>query len=69
MPMTCPYCLRDNPDQALVCSACSRDIAIPETVAAERLDLIQKRDALRAELKRVEQDIAALRSKRSGRDH
>jgi hypothetical protein len=68
MPMTCPYCLRENPYQALVCDACSRDIAIPDAVAAERLDLIQKRDAISAELKRIEQEIAALHSKRSGRD-
>jgi hypothetical protein len=67
MPMTCPYCLRDNPDAALVCSVCSRDIAIPAAVAAERLELIQKRDLISAELKRVEHDIAELRDRRPGR--
>lgn len=50
MPMICPYCLRENPDQVLVCLTCSRDIAVPETLLAERDDLLEKRDAARKEL-------------------
>jgi hypothetical protein len=64
MALTCPYCLRENPDLALVCANCSRDIALPETLAAERLDLIAKRDAAKSELLRIRSEIAAIRAAR-----
>ena len=67
MPLLCPYCQRDNPDAALVCSVCSRDIAIPPAVAAERLDLLLKRDQISAELQLVENEISQLRGKRPRR--
>lgn len=65
MALTCPYCLRDAPDLALVCATCSRDIAVPEALAAERLDLIAKRDAAQAELLRIRGEIAIIRAAKS----
>ena len=65
MALTCPYCLRDAPDLALVCATCSRDIAVPEALAAERLDLIAKRDAAQAELLRIRGEIATIRAAKS----
>ena len=62
MALTCPYCLRDAPDLALVCATCSRDIAVPEALAAERIDLIAKRDAAQAELLRIRGEIATIRA-------
>lgn len=48
--MICPYCLKENADAVLVCVTCSRDIAVPAALLAERDDLIVKRDAARKEL-------------------
>ena len=48
--MTCPYCLKENDVKARVCSSCGRDIAVPETLLAERDDLVRKSDVLRGEL-------------------
>lgn len=64
MALTCPYCLHDAADLALVCDTCSRDIAVPEALAAERQDLITKRDAAQAELLRIRKEIAAIRDAR-----
>ena len=67
MALTCPYCLRDAPDLALVCATCSRDIAVPRALAAERLDLMAKRDAVRDELVQMRSEIAAIRNARKSR--
>jgi hypothetical protein len=48
--MTCPFCKSDNASSALVCAACGRDIAVPESLVAERDELVRKRDILRQEL-------------------
>ena len=48
--MPCPFCNKELPDLALVCAACGRDTAIPESLLAERAELLAKRDALRSEL-------------------
>ena len=48
--MPCPFCRKELPDLALVCAACGRDTAIPESLVAERAELLAKRDALRSEL-------------------
>ena len=45
--MMCPYCLSENASSTLVCSTCSRDIAVPATLIAERDDLLRKRDVIR----------------------
>jgi hypothetical protein len=48
--MTCPFCRSDNGSSALACASCGRDIAVPESLLAERDELIRKRDTLREEL-------------------
>ncbi len=48
--MPCPFCLKENIANALVCESCSRDIAAPESLVAERDELLRKRDNLRKEL-------------------
>ena len=56
----CPYCQAETADSALVCASCSRDIAVPATLLAERDDLLRKRDELRDELKRARDEVEAL---------
>ena len=48
--MSCPFCQSDNASAALVCAACGRDIAVPESLLAERDALLRKRDILREAL-------------------
>jgi hypothetical protein len=48
--MNCPFCENDNASSALVCASCSRDIAVPGSLLAERDELVRKRDMLRQEL-------------------
>jgi hypothetical protein len=48
--MTCPFCGSDHRSSALVCATCGRDIAVPESLVAERDELVRKRDILRQEL-------------------
>lgn len=66
--MICPYCLRDNPEQVLVCTTCSRDIAVPATLLAERDDLFKKRDAAREELQSALAELQMIRSKDNKRN-
>ena len=61
--MNCPYCRSQNADEALVCSACARDIAIPASLIAERDALLRKREMIHEELRKAEAEIAMLRSK------
>jgi hypothetical protein len=65
--MNCPYCRSETDEDALVCAACSRDIAVPATLIAERDELLRKRDALRDELKRRRSEIETIirRSRKS----
>ena len=65
--MNCPYCRSEADKDALVCAACSRDIAVPATLIAERDELLRKRDALRDELKRRSSEIETIirRSRKS----
>jgi len=65
--MNCPYCRSDNPDAALVCAACSRDIAMPATLIAERDELLHKRNLLRDELRHARSEIEAIKSHRKRR--
>lgn len=64
--MICLYCLKENDDKALVCVTCSRDIAVPEALIAERDDLVKKRDAAREELQRAMAELAMFKT-RSGK--
>jgi hypothetical protein len=63
--MICPYCLSENAPDALVCSTCSRDVAVPATLIAERDELLRKRDSIRDELSRARAELELIRT----RDH
>ncbi len=58
--MNCPYCQSETDENALVCAACARDIAVPSTLIAERDELLRKREALRDELKRRRAEIETI---------
>jgi hypothetical protein len=64
MPTPCPFCLQENADAALVCAACSRDIAVPASLLAERDDLCRKRDAAREELSGAKRELEELKHKK-----
>jgi len=57
----CPFCAGAVDEQALVCPNCSRDIVIPETLRLEHLELLRKRDRLRAELAEVKARLSSRR--------
>jgi hypothetical protein len=61
--MNCPYCRSENAEGALVCVSCSRDIAIPATLIAERDELLRKRDLLLNELQRARDEINTIRGR------
>lgn len=61
MPSECPFCAQPVVPHALVCSSCSRDVTIPETLLAERDDLLRKREAARDELAQAKAELEALR--------
>ena len=63
----CPYCLSQNAEGTLVCVICSRDIAIPATLMAERDELLRKRDIIREELHRARREIETIRTRRKSR--
>jgi hypothetical protein len=49
--------MQENAAGALVCASCSRDIAVPASLLAERDDLCRKRDAAREELSRAKHEL------------
>jgi len=61
MPTPCPFCLQENAAAALVCASCSRDIAVPAPLLAERDDLCRKRDAAREELLQAKRELDELK--------
>ena len=65
--MMCPFCLRDNVPKALVCVSCSRDIAVPEVLIAERDDLVRKRDLVREQLLAAKAELEVLRRRKKRR--
>ncbi|WP_454620455.1 hypothetical protein [Bradyrhizobium cenepequi] len=65
--MICLFCRHENVEDALVCVACSRDIAIPTKLLAERDDLIRKRDLIRTELRKARQELDQIRIRRNKR--
>jgi hypothetical protein len=67
MPTICPFCMQESAVDALVCASCSRDIAVPAPLIAERDDLARKRDAVREELIRARTELDALRRARRNR--
>jgi hypothetical protein len=64
---TCPYCAQENAAGALVCSSCSRDIAVPQSLLAERDGLSRKRDMVRQELAETRSELERLRRLRKHR--
>jgi len=65
--MNCPYCRSKNADDALVCASCSREVAIPATLIAERDELLRKRDLLRDELRQARGELEAIKGRRKRR--
>jgi hypothetical protein len=65
--MNCPYCQSQNADQAMVCRACARDIAVPAQLKAERDELLRKREIIHDELRKAEAEIAMIRSREKAR--
>ena len=63
--MRCPFCNAEKDDLTLVCPACGRDTAIPETLLAERAELLAKRDHLRSKLAEASARLAARRRRNS----
>ena len=63
--MQCPFCHREKDEQAPVCASCGRDTAVPETLLAERAELLQKRDKLRGELERAQARLSTKRGRLS----
>ena len=61
--MKCPFCQSENTEDALVCTACSRDIAIPASLVAERDALLRKRETIAEEIRKAESEIAMIRSR------
>jgi hypothetical protein len=65
--MMCPFCLKENASKALVCDSCSRDIAIPQSLIAERDDLVRKRDIVRKQLLEAGAELEELRRRNKRR--
>lgn len=63
--MQCPFCHKEKDERAPVCAACGRDTAVPQSLLAERAELLQKRDKLRAELERAQARLIAKRGRLS----
>jgi hypothetical protein len=61
MPADCPFCAQPVAPNALVCSSCARDIAIPASLIAERDELIRKRKQVREELASAKAELEELR--------
>lgn len=59
--------MQENAANALVCASCSRDIAVPVSLLAERDDLARKREAVRQELIEARARLEALRRNRKNR--
>ncbi len=62
--MKCPFCLSETIENAFVCASCSRDIAVPATLVAERDNLLRKREMLRDELRRARNEVERIKSRR-----
>ena len=65
--MVCPYCTRENPASALVSGGCARDIAVPESLSAERDELLRKRALVQQELDEARQELQLLRRRENYR--
>jgi len=65
--MMCPFCLKESASKALVCDSCSRDIAVPEQLIAERDDLVRKRDIVKRELLAARAELEQMSRRRKRR--
>jgi hypothetical protein len=65
--MNCPYCLADSIEGALVCATCSRDVAVPPALLAERDELKRKRDLIRGELQKARDELDIIRGRKTSR--
>jgi hypothetical protein len=65
--MTCPFCAQENALSALVCASCSRDIAVPVSLIAERDDLVRKRNTARQRLSTARAELEQLRRRKNRR--
>jgi hypothetical protein len=63
--MQCPFCHSEKDERPPVCASCGRDTAVPEALLAEQVELLQKRDRLRAELESAQARLAAKRARLS----
>ena len=61
--MPCPFCHSDKDEQAPVCASCGRDTLVPAPLLAERRELLQKCDGLRAQLERAQAQLASKRGR------
>jgi hypothetical protein len=59
--------MQENAVDALVCASCSRDIAVPASLLAERDDLARKRDSVRQALIEAGAAFEALKRSRKNR--
>jgi hypothetical protein len=59
--------MQENAADAPVCAACSRDIAVPASLLAERDDLARKRDSVRQQLIEARAALEALKRHRKNR--
>lgn len=57
--MRCPFCASEKDENALVCPACNRDTAVPQSLRTEHEELLRKRDSLRVELAQAKDKLAA----------
>ena len=59
--MICPFCANENAVQAVVCGCCARDIAVPQSLVAERDELLRKREIVQQALSAARTELAQLR--------
>jgi hypothetical protein len=65
--MTCPFCQSENVEGTLVCVTCSRDIAVPPTLLAERDELLRKRNMIEGELRKARDKLDMIRTRKNSR--
>ena len=66
--MNCPYCMAEYTEGRLVCAICSRDIAVPPALLAERDVLKRKRDLVRDELQKAKDELKMILARNTSRD-
>jgi hypothetical protein len=67
MTQACPFCAASIVAEVLVCPSCSRDVAVPRSLLAERDDLVRKCDLVREALGKAKAELAGLKRNRKPR--